>query len=123
MVLNRDKISSSDLNKAAIALKFINLVHPQLLPKAIDEILLEFVSRPVSKNNKNILGIKINISLMKIFMSNSERKGAIGIGAIHKGCPHFFSDFRSPLPLSAPVHFWLTPPTPPVHADTYRNCS
>ena len=42
-MLNRDKISSSDLNKAAIAIKIIKLVHPQLLPKVIDEKLLEFV--------------------------------------------------------------------------------
>ena len=83
MVLNRDKISSSDLNKATIALKFINLVHPQLLPKVIDEILLEFVSRPVSKNNKNILGKKNQHQPDEHFHVKQRKKRSYG----HRGHP------------------------------------
>ena len=40
-------------------------------------------------------------------------------GTIHKGCPHIFSDFWPPSPLSAAVCIWLTllPPPHPFRVD------
>ena len=42
------------------------------------------------------------------------------LGVIHKGCPHKFGNFWDPLPLTRPVHIWLTtlPPPPSVRAGT-----